>query len=74
MSSKDRIAELAKTYLDDREPDFDLAFSEADISSMDAMSFIKSISEEFKLEIPVEDFAGMNNLNDIVSYVDARAG
>lgn len=75
MSSKDRIAALAKTYLDtEREPDFDLDFGEANISSVVAMSFVKSISSEFNLEIPGEDFATLNNLKDIVAYVDARVG
>ena len=73
-SSRDRIAELAKTYLEaEREPDFDLDFGEADISSMDALSFVKSISSEFGVEIPAEDFSGFKNLQDLVDYVDARA-
>lgn len=73
-SSRDRIAELAKTYLEaEREPDFDLDFGEADISSMDALSFVKSISSDLGVEIPAEDFSGFKNLQDIVDYVDARS-
>lgn len=73
-STKDRIAKLARAYLDsEREPVFDRDFSDSDISSMDAMAFIKSISSEFNVDIKPEDIADLKNLNEIVSYVDANA-
>lgn len=73
-SSRARITELAKTYLDaGREPDFDLDFGDADISSMDALSFVKSISAELGVDIPAEEFAGFKNLQDIVDFVDTRS-
>ena len=73
-SSKARIAELAKTFLDlDHDPDFALDFDDSDISSLDALSFVKSISSELGVDIPAEDFAGLRNLQDIVDFVDANS-
>lgn len=73
-STEQRVASLSKKFLDsDRDPDFDLDFSEADVSSMDAVAFAKAVASEFSLEIPAEDFAEFKNLRELVSYVDAKA-
>lgn len=74
-TTDDRISALSKKFLDaDREPDFDLAFSEAEISSMDAVAFAKAVAAEFNLEIPPEDFAELSNLRELATYLDAKAG
>ena len=73
-STEERIAALSKKFLDaDREPDFDLSFSEADVSSMDAVAFAKAVASEFNLEIPPEDFADLSSLRELASYVDSKA-
>ena len=74
-STEDRISALSKKFLDaDREPDFDRSFSDADISSMDAVAFAKAVASEFNLEIPAEDFAELSNLRELASYLDSKAG
>lgn len=73
-TTEERVGSLAKQYLDmDRDPDFDRDFSDADVSSMDAVAFAKSLASEFGTEIPAEDFAGFKNLRDLVAYLDANA-
>lgn len=74
-STEDRISALSRKFLDaDRDPDLDLSFSEADISSMDAVAFAKAVAAEFNLEIPAEDFAELSNLRELASYLDSKAG
>ena len=68
-----RVATLAKKFLDpEREPNFDLSFSESSVSSMDGMAFAKALAREFSVEIPAEDFASFNCLRDLVSYLDDK--
>ena len=73
-STEQRVASLAKTFLDpEREADFDLNFSEAEVSSMDAIAFAKAIASEFDCEIPPEDFADLKNLRDLVIYLEQKS-
>ena len=41
--------------------------------SLDAVEIIKAIEEEFDIEVPDEDAEKFATVNDIVSYVEARA-
>ncbi|MXW53400.1 MAG: hypothetical protein F4X44_03050 [Gammaproteobacteria bacterium] len=73
-ATQDRVGALAKKLLDpEREADFDVAFSEREVSSMDAIAFAKALAAEFNHEIPAEKFANFKNLRDVVSYLDANA-
>lgn len=72
--TEERTAKLARQFLDmDRDPDFDRDFSEANVSSMDAIAFAKALAEEFAVEIPAEDFADFKNLRHICQYLDDKA-
>ena len=74
-STEDRLRMLIKEHLDiGREPDFDARFSEAGVSSVDAVAFFKMVTREFNLTIPSEDFAKMQTLRSLVDYIDAHAG
>ena len=68
-SVHERIAGLAKEFLDHDEVNFERSFADADVSSMDAIAFAKSVANEFSCEIPPEVFASIKNLNDLVTYV-----
>lgn len=71
-STKERIANLAtKSFGMDHAPDFDRNFSDAGVSSMDAIAFAKALAKEFGREIPADDFANFKNLNDIAAYLDS---
>ena len=73
-STEERVAGLAKKLLDPgREPDFDVDFSEKEISSIDAIGFAKALTQEFNYDIPAEEFANFKNLRDVVAYLDANA-
>ena len=73
-STEQRVADLARRLLDpEREPEFDVDFSEKAISSMDAIAFAKALAKEFNHDIPAEEFANFKNLRAVVSYLDANA-
>lgn len=72
-STEERITVLSKKLLDeDREPDFDKDFSEADLPSIVVVEFAKAVAREFSLEIPPTDFAELKNLRELVTYIDSR--
>ena len=72
-SVEDRIFELAQENFD-REPDWDLSFGESDVSSMDAVAFIKLLGEEFDVEIPPELLAQADNLRKLAKVVADAVG
>ena len=74
-SIEDRIFELAQKNLDlGREPDWDLTFGESDVSSMDAVAFIKLLGQEFGVDIPPEDLAEVDNMRKLAKVVADLAG
>lgn len=75
MSSvEQRLSDLAKENLDlGHEPDLDLKFSESDVSSIDAVAFIKLVNQEFGITIPPEDLAGLDTMRSLAKYIEANA-
>ena len=74
-SLEDRIFELAQKNLDlGREPDWDRTFGESDVSSMDAVAFVKLLGQEFGVDIPPEDLAEVDNLRKLAKVVADLAG
>ena len=73
-TTEERVSTLAKKYFElDRELDFNRDFGEADVSSLDAVAFAKSVGTEFNTEIPAEVLASLKNLSELVAYLDANA-
>lgn len=73
-STEERIAGLAKKLLNlDHDPDFDVHFSERQVSSLDTIAFARAIGQEFNHDIPAEKFASFNNLRELATYLDANA-
>ena len=71
MSNRDRIVEIAnKTLSLGRDPDMYREFADSDVSSKDAMAFLKALSDEYGIEISPDN---LKNFADIVAYVDANA-
>ena len=71
-STEERVSALAKQFLDqEREADLDRKFEDANISSMDAVNFAKSVGTEFGKEIPAEAFSNFTSLRDLVAFLDA---
>jgi len=62
-STEDRLRKTINEDLDlDHEPDFDRAFSEAGVSSLDAVAFFKLVNQEFDLKMAAEDCLQFQNL------------
>lgn len=72
---EERIFELAQENLDlGRDPDWDLTFGESDVSSMDAVAFIKLLDKEFGIEIPPEELAEVDTMRKLAAVVAGLAG
>ena len=73
-SVEQRLCDLAKENLDlGHEPDLDLKFSESDVSSVDAVAFVKLVNQEFGIDIPPEDLAELDTMRSLASYIEAHA-
>ena len=74
MSSVDqRLMEMANENLDlGHEPGFDVKFSESDVSSMDAVAFIKLVNHEFNITIPPEDLASLDTMRSLANYIESH--
>ena len=74
MSVETRLFALAQENLElGRDPDWDLKLSESDISSMDAVAFIKLVNHEFGVDIPAEALAEIDTMRALAKYVEAAA-
>lgn len=73
-STEDRVRALMAEHLDiDREVDRGVKFAEAGVSSVDAVAFLKVITQEFKVAIPPGDYPGLQTLGDLIGYLETRA-
>lgn len=74
QSSADRLTALINDNFDlDDEPSLDSRFSEAGISSVNAVAFFKLVNEEFDLGLQANDCQQFESLRDIADYIDARS-
>lgn len=74
-ATEDRMVELAKRHLNlDRDLNLDAGLAESDVSSADAVSFIKRCAEEFNVAIPPEAVRGIKNMRGLAHYIDSHAG
>ena len=74
-STEARLRTIINDSFDlDHDPDFDRAFSDAGVSSVDAVAFYKTVNQEFGLNMVAEDCLQFNTLRELVTYIDARAG
>ena len=75
MSVETRLFALAQENLElGRDPDWDLKLSESDISSMDAVAFIKLVNHEFGVDIPAEALAEIDTMRALAKYVEDATG
>lgn len=54
-----------------RQANLDGGFSDAGISSVDAVAFMRVVEREFGVTIPPEDCAKISTFRDLVAYLDA---
>lgn len=72
-STVDRLVALAKERLD-LEADLDKKFSDTGVSSVDAVEFLKLVSQKFNVEITSGDFANIQTLRELADHLDSNAG
>ncbi len=74
-STADRLATLIADNFDlDHAPNFDSAFGDIGISSVDAIAFFKLVNDEFDLGLAPDDCKQFENLSALVAFIDSRAG
>ncbi len=74
-STEDRLRQIVNDNFDlDHEPDFDRAFDETGVSSVEAVAFFKQVNDEFDLKMAAEDCLQFRTLREVVAYIDARTG
>ena len=67
------IAEqLSVDVIDSITPETNL-LEDLNADSLDAVEIIMNIEEEFDMKIPDEDIDQVRTINDIISYIEARA-
>lgn len=73
-STVDRLRKIIADNFDlDHEPDFGAQFSEFGVSSVEAVAFYKEVNDEFGLGLVAEDCLQFKTLQDLVTYIEARA-
>ncbi len=74
-ATEDRLVQLADEQLDlGRSPDLDRRFSDSGVSSVDVVSFIKVVTDDFGVPITAGECAGVASLRDLAGFIDSRAG
>lgn len=69
-----RIQALARQYLGiGRDLDLDAGLLSADISSLDAVAFVKKVGSAFSVDIPPKEVANWRNLRDFAAFLDTNA-
>ena len=70
-----RLRALASEHLDlDPDANLDGGFSDAGVSSMNAVAFMRIVEGAFGVTIPPEDCAKIANFRALVAYLDEKTG
>ena len=51
-----------------------LDLNDAGVSSADVVAFWRLVCEEFGIDIPADEFAGLLTPGDLIAYLDANSG
>ncbi len=74
-ATEDCLVQLADEQLDlGRTPDLDRTFADSGVSSVDVVSFIKVVTDEFSVPITAGECAGVTSLRDLAGFIDSRSG
>ena len=74
-TTESRLRALIDEHLDlGRAPNLDGGFSDAGVSSMDAVAFMRIVEREFGVSIPPEDCAKINNFRNLIGHLDSKTG
>ncbi|MCE2455947.1 MAG: acyl carrier protein [Gemmatimonadetes bacterium] len=71
-TTESRLSALIDEHLDlGHAPDFDMAFGDAGVSSLDCVAFVKLVTKEFAVEISPEEWMGLRSLRGLAAHIDA---
>ena len=66
-----RLSKLASEHLGlDQELDFDAAFKDSGVTSMNAVAFYKEVNREFSSNMKVGDCLNIRSLGDLAEFLD----
>ena len=70
-STRDRLAQLVDEYFEgERDPDFDASGTDSDVSSMEAVAFMKLVGREFDFHSQSRDITPIKMLGQLADYID----
>ena len=75
-TTEERLHKLIHDNLDvpaSESLDSNLNFASAGVASAQVVAFAKLVADEFSITITPEDFAGFNNVGDLVNHINANA-
>lgn len=64
------VKDANKTVVIQNDEDFDRPLGEIGLDSLDFMSILFSVQDQFNINIPDEDIDGLNTLNKLIRYID----
>ena len=72
-TTEDRVQALARQHLRiGRDLDLDAGLLSADISSLDAVAFVKKVGEAFGVDVPPEEVANWRNMRGLIAFLDSN--
>ena len=75
-TTEERLHKLAQDNLDIPRSDTldsNMNFAAAGVPSAQVVAFAKLVADEFGIAVTPEDFAGLNNVGDLVNHINANA-
>lgn len=79
-TTEQRVRQLVSENLEvDGQPldlpaDLNISLIDAGVSSLDLVAFAKVVSQEFNVTFTPEDCASVNSMQELISFIDDRAG
>ena len=54
--------------------DLNISLVDSGVPSLDIVAFAKLVTQEFDVEFTVDDCVALNNLREVVDFLDSKAG
>lgn len=54
--------------------DLNISLVDSGVPSLDIVAFAKLVTQEFNVEFTVDDCVALNNLREVVDFLDSKAG
>ena len=78
-STAERIASLVNDNIEvdgrslDLPDDLNISLADSGVPSMDVVAFAKLVTQEFDVELTVEECIAVNSLSELVDFLDSKA-